>query len=1477
MFIIFDTETTGLPKNFNAPVSDSDNWPRLVQLAWQIHDEKGDLVEAHDHIIKPEGFKIPYNATKIHGITNEKAEQEGVELLWLLEEFNRALAIAEFVVGHSIQFDLNIMGAEYYRKALNTPMTHMTPLDTMDSSINYCQLPGGKGGGYKRPTLTELHYTLFQEKFDEAHNATADVEATARCFLELARLDVISPDALHFTPEQIRNFKLNNPDVVQPAGVSVKAQVKVQEQKTEATGANIITQDVGAAAGIPYSHMHVHTQYSILDGAAKINSLVKKASADNMKALAITDHGNMFGAKDFHQTIQGNNGEVTKALKKDLVALKEDLATEKVKLPKEDDKEKRAEIKAHIESLVKEISDTEELRKCSVLKPIIGCEFYVAPRGMHIREDKSDGKGHHLILLAKNRKGYENLMKMTSEAYLNGFYYHPRIDKALLREYKEGLIALSACLGGEVARTIMNQGEEQARKVVEEYKEMFGDDYYLEMQRHPSEDPRTKNVFQDQTFVNGFLKTFSKEYNIKLVATNDVHFVNREDAPAHDRLICLSTGKDLDDENRMRYTTQEWMKTQDEMRALFSDIPEALNTTNEIVEKIEEYDLNRKAIMPDFEIPEGFSSYDEYLRHVTYEGAHMRWGEFLDEITTERLDFELETIKNMGFPSYFLIVWDFLKAARNLGVSVGPGRGSAAGSAVAYALRITEIDPIKYDLLFERFLNPDRISMPDIDIDFDDDGRSKILQWVVEKYGKTRVAHIITFGSMAAKSAIKDVARVQRLPLAEADRLSKLVPEKPGMSLKKAFKESSELQNELDHGTPEIQSVLKYAQTLEGSVRNIGTHACGIIIGKDDLENYVPITTAKDSELTYVTQYDGGFVEDIGLLKMDFLGLKTLSIIKDAVKNVKLSKGIDVDIENVPLDDAVTYELYSRGETTGLFQFESPGMKKHLRDLKPSRFEDLIAMNALYRPGPMEYIPSFIRRKHGEEEIKYDIPDMKEYLEETYGITVYQEQVMRLSRTLGNFTRGQSDSLRKAMGKKKKKLMEELKVKFFEGCQKNGHDPKVVEKIWNDWEAFAKYAFNKSHATCYSYVSYQTAYLKAHYPAEFMAAVLSRNMNSIEKVTFFIDECQRMGIKVLGPDVNESFERFTVNQNGEIRFGMTAVKGMGEAAVESLIKERDTNGSFLDIFDLVKRSDLRAVNKKSLEALALAGGFDGFKNAHRAQYFKIEDDKNTIFLEKIVRYGQQYQTNLNSAQASLFGDSAENQLPTIQFPEATRWGHIEKLKKEKEVIGFFLSGHPLDDYKVEIKHLCNATLKELEKPLDQLTGKEYRIAGIVAKPTAPNLITKKGKPYGRFTLEDYEGSKEFFVFDKIFNNHKEDIASEGTPLMMKIRVTEGKYPDQDGNKKYFMSIEDMIFLGDVMNDMDKKVEVAIDFSHLNNHLIDELVSAADNNPGKNKVDIRIDYAEEQMKLKLPGRTKKVDFVKFANILEDMDGITYKLS
>ena len=915
------------------------------------------------------------------------------------------------------------------------------------------------------------------------------------------------------------------------------------------------------------------------------------------------------------------------------------------------------------------------------------------------------------------------------------------------------------------------------------------------MQRHPSGDEQIdREVYQDQIFVNEKLMELGRETQTLVVATNDVHFINEEDAEAHDRLLCISTGKDLDDPNRMRYTRQEWLKTQDEMRRLFADIPEALENTQKVVAKIEEYDLNSSPIMPEFPIPEEFGTLEayrknfseedlireftedsykrlgnyervirvkleaDYLRHLVYEGAEKRWGKPVPENLQKRIDFELDTIRSMGFPAYFLIVWDFIKAAREMDVSVGPGRGSAAGSTVAYCLRITDIDPVKYDLLFERFLNPDRISMPDIDIDFDEDGRDKVLRYVVNKYGEKRVAHIITFGTMAPKMAIRDVARVQKLELSEADRLAKLVPERPGTSFKAAYEEIPDLVKERESSNPLIAQTLKYAEVLEGSVRQTGVHACGIIIGKEDLEEPIPVCTNKDAEL-FVTQYDGKHIESVGMLKMDFLGLKTLSIIKDALENIKQSKGIDIDIDAIPLDDQKTFELYSKGETTALFQFESPGMKKHLRALKPNRFDDLIAMNALYRPGPMEYIPSFIRRKHGREKIEYDLPEMEEYLKDTYGITVYQEQVMLLSQKLAGFSKGMADSLRKKI----KSMMDELKEKFVEGCRKNGYQDKIIEKIWTDWEAFAHYAFNKSHSTCYAYVSYQTAYLKAHYPAEFMAAVLSRNLNDIKKITFFMEECRRMELHVLVPDINESHSRFTVNKDGHIRFGLAAIKGLGESAVQHIIDERNKNGVFRDVFDFVERINLTTVNKRSLEALVMAGGFDSFGSIDRHQYF-ITDKENATFIDNLLRYGNLVKTQQTNTLFDM--DTSYQKKSKPEVPTGEPWAPLFRLNKEKELIGVYLSSHPLDDYKLEIENFTNCTLAELQQ-IDQLRNRELSVAGLVTK--VDHLTARNGRPYGSMIIEDYTDSYKLVIFGKEYEDFRKYMF-EGYSLLVKGSV-----------------------------------------------------------------------------------------------------------
>ena len=1037
----------------------------------------------------------------------------------------------------------------------------------------------------------------------------------------------------------------------------------------------------------------------------------------------------------------------------------------------------------------KQIDETKE----KLFKPIIGVEAYVARRGRLSKEGGEDRSGYHLVLLAKNKKGYQNLCKLVSTSWIDGMYYRPRIDHELLEKYSEGIIASSACLGGEIHKKIERGNLAEAEEAVLWYKRVFGDDYYIELQRHKTDKPNADySTYEKQMRQNEELIKLARKTGTKLLATNDVHFVEEEHGEAHERLICLSTGKDLDDPNRMRYTKQEWLKTPDEMLQIFADIPEALENSLEIAEKVEYFDIDSNAMMPVFPIPESFATEEQYrakfteamlqeefkdgfkrlggyekavrvkleadyLSELTLVGAKQRYGENIDPETMERIEFELHVMKTMGFPGYFLIVQDFINAARSMGVSVGPGRGSAAGSVVAYCLKITDIDPLKYDLLFERFLNPDRISMPDIDIDFDDDGRGQVLRWVTEKYGKQRVAHIITYGTMATKSSIKDVARVQRIPLPEVDRLTKLIPDKfpegsdgkaPKVNIKNCLKYVPELQAARNSSDPNLSSVLKYAEMLEGTVRQTGVHACGVIIGAADLTTLVPLSTAIDKETgeeMLVTQYEGSVIEEIGLIKMDFLGLKTLSILKEALSNIKKSKGIDLDLSTIPIDDKETYELFCKGLTVGTFQFESAGMQKHLQALQPTKFEDLIAMNALYRPGPMQYIPQFVNRKQGREKIEYPFPIMEKRLKDTYGITVYQEQVMLLSRDLAGFTRGQSDELRKAMGKKLLEKMEHLKVKFMDGCQKNGYGPIAkLEQIWSDWTEFAKYAFNKSHATCYTWVAYQTAYLKAHYPAEFMAANLTRNKDDITEVGKFMDECKNLGMQVMGPDVNESDLTFTVNADGNIRFGLGAIKGVGEGAVEAIVNERKTNGKYKSMFDLIERVNLTACNKRAVESLALSGAFDSFDDVRREQLF-VENSKGEQVLESILRYGNKFQTDMAMTQNSLFGGMDAVEITKPEIPYAPEWSPLEKLNKERDLIGMYLSAHPLDEYEFEISHICNTTTVDL-KDLQFIQGKPLKIGGMVTN--FRHGTSKAGNPYGIFTLEDYVGAFEFALFGK---------------------------------------------------------------------------------------------------------------------------------
>ena len=1103
MYLIFDTETTGLPKNWRAPISDTENWPRCVQLAWQVHDEIGNLIESKSYIIKPDNFDIPYESEKIHGISTLLAEAEGIELASVLNEFNNSISKSKFIIGHNVNFDLNVIGCEFYRRNIISNIESTDVLDTCtELTADLCKLPGGRGGKFKLPTLTELHQFLFESSFEEAHNASADVEATARCFLELIRIKNFKKEQLQSTDDYFEKFAENNPSVIEKAGIkhinlkkkSKDLKSKIQQNENEPIDQQIIDSGNINLDDIDFTHLHNHSQFSMLQSTIKIKDLVDKAFEYNMKAVAITDLGNMMGAFRFVDAVKKKN------------------------------------------RVIREINESSEEKK-SLIKPIIGCVLNVCED--HLNKNYRDN-GYQVVFLAKNKNGYNNLSKLSSLAYTKGFYYVPRVDKNLVLEYKEDLIVLSGNLYGEVSNKILSTGKKEAEESLIWWKNNFKDDFYLEVNRHNQDDEDT---------VNNVLVEFSKKHEVKLVATNNTFYLDNSSADAHDILLCVKEGEKLSTPKgrgrgfRFGLPNNEYyFKTQDQMKEIFADIPSSLSNTNEIVSKIEAFDLTNEVLLPKFEIPEEFvdpkdkddggkRGENNYLRHLTYLGAEKRY-EKIDDDLKERIEFELDTIKNTGYPGYFLIVEDFIRKAREMNVSVGPGRGSAAGSVVAYCLWITNIDPIKYDLLFERFLNPERVSMPDIDIDFDDVGRNKVINYVIDKYGENQVAQIITYGTMAAKSSIRDTARVLDLPLGDADRIAKLVPNMTKLS--SIFEtDHKELRNkfradDLDKinqllsisQSDNLESeTIKQARLLEGTLRNTGIHACGVIITPDDIKNFVPIATAKDSDL-FVTQFDNAVVEQAGLLKMDFLGLKTLTLIKDTVKIVKAKYGIDLDPDNFPIDDKKTFELFQRGETVGIFQYESPGMQKHLKDLKPSVFDDLIAMNALYRPGPMEYIPSFIRRKHGDEKIVYDLPEMEEYLKDTYGITVYQEQVMLLSQKIGNFSKGEADILRKAMGKKQKDVLDKMKPKFLKNSEKKGFKIEKVEKIWKDWEAFASYAFNKSHSTCYAWIAYQTAFLKANYPAEYMASVLSNNMNDIKNVTFFMGECKRMKLEVLGPELN---------------------------------------------------------------------------------------------------------------------------------------------------------------------------------------------------------------------------------------------------------------------------------------------------------------------------------------------------------------------
>jgi len=1232
-----------------------------------------------------------------------------------------------------------------------------------------------------------------------------------------------------------------------------------------------------------FVHLHVHTYYSILDGQSSVQKLVDKAVADGMKGMAITDHGNMFGIKEFYNYCKKVNGKL------------------------------KAEGK-------------------EPFKPIFGCEMYVARRTKDDKEkEKGDMGGYHLIVLAKNYNGYKNLIKLVSRAWVDGYYMRPRTDRVDLEKYHEDLIVCSACIAGEVPAKILKGDMEGAREAIEWYHRVFGDDYYLELQRHRVTNPHqraNRETYPLQVRANKALMELAEEYGIKTVCTNDAHFVDEENAEAHDHLLCLSTGKDLDDPNRMLYSKQEWFKTREEMNAVFSDVPEALSNTLEILDKVETYSIDHAPIMPFFPIPEEFGTeedvrrkysekqlYDEfttdengenplppeegeqkikrlggyeklyrikfeadYLAKLAYDGAKRLYGDPLPEEVAERVKFELHIMKTMGFPGYFLIVQDFINSARDeLGVMVGPGRGSAAGSVVAYCLGITKIDPIKYDLLFERFLNPDRISLPDIDTDFDDDGRGKVLEWVEDKYGHDKVAHIITYGTMATKNSIKDVARVEKLPLDVSNHLCKAIPDRlPDglkMNLPNAIKCVPELREAEASPDPQLSNTIKYAKMLEGTVRGTGIHACGTIICRDAISDWVPVSTAEDKSdpghKLLATQYDGHVIEETGLIKMDFLGLSTLSILKEAVENIRFTQGIEVDLDNIPIDDELTYKLYQEGRTVGTFQFESAGMQKYLRELKPTVFEDLIAMNALYRPGPMDYIPSFIARKNGKEEIKYDIPCMEKYLKDTYGITVYQEQVMLLSRQLANFTRGESDALRKAMGKKKKDIVDAMKPKFIEGGKKNGHDPKVLEKIWADWEKFASYAFNKSHATCYSWVAYQTAYLKAHYPAEFMAGNMSRCLNDITKITKLMNECQAMGIACMGPDVNESRQKFSANKKGEVRFGLGAIKGMGDAAAQAIIDEREKNGQYKDIFDFVQRVNLSAVNSKALESLVLSGAFDGFK-IKRESFFARNPDGRT-FLETLMRYGQVYQQEKNESRQSLFGAMEEVEIATPAIPQAESWSAIEKLNRERDLVGIYLSAHPLDEFEFILKNLCNTQCQELNDRIELSKKQEVVLGGIVT--AVRSKYTKTGKPCGFVTIEDFDGSGELALFGEEWGKWR-GMLIEGCTVMVKAQFVQ-RFRNSDMME---MRITDIQYLQTVKDTQIEKITISLEADKLDDTTVSDLVTIIKDAPGTTQLFFQVRETSNSKPFVLRSRKEKIDISKeLISFIKGCEALDYKIN
>ena len=1401
MYLTFDSETTGLPKNFKAPISDSENWPRLVQLAWQINDKEGKLINNKSFLIKPDNFTIPYNSEKVHGISTKIALEKGIDLIIVLKDFEKDIKKCKYIIGHNINFDKNILGAEFYRKNIESDLLNKISIDTGHISKQYCNLKGGFGGGLKMPKLTELYEILFGKKFSDAHDAAYDVNATAKSFFYLLKKEV-------YSNEDSSSKKINYEE----------PKLKISNFSKKEIDISVSEKKIDVDIKSDFIHLHNHSQYSILQATSSIEKIIEKAKEYKMSSVAITDLGNMFGAFKFNKIARKNK-----------------------------------------------------------IKPILGCEFFVSEERKKIKftRDNPDKRSNQ-ILLAKNKEGYKNLTSLTSLAFTEGLYgQYPRIDKKLIYDNRKNLIALSGNVYGIIPQLILNQGIDKAEEELKWWLDTFKEDFYLEINRHG---------LDEEEHLNEVLIDFSKKYNVKIIAANDVFYLNKNDSTAHDILLCIKQGEFISTPigkgrgKRFGYKNQEYyFKSQKEMKTLFSDIPQSISNINDIINKIENYDLEREVVLPNYQIPNAFKKsknitedQNEFLKKLTYDGAIKKYKKINPELE-ERIKFELNTIKNTGYPGYFLIVQDITNKAKELGVTVGPGRGSAAGSVVAYCIGITNIDPIKYNLLFERFLNPDRISLPDIDIDFDDEGRDKIIEYVINKYGYDQVAQIITYGSMAAKSSIRDAGRVLELPLSETDKLAKLIPERPSINLIDSFKEVPELSEIRKQKTLQAE-VLKQAEIIEGSLRNIGTHACGIIITPDKLTNYIPVSKSKDSELL-ITQFDNSVIESAGMLKMDFLGLKTLSILNTAVKNVKLTTGKKIDLDNLTLDDPKTYELFQSGYTNGTFQFESYGMQKHLKSLKPDRFEDLIAMNALYRPGPMEYIPNYIARKHGKEKIVYDLPEMKEFLSETYGITVYQEQVMLLSQKLANFSKGEADQLRKAMGKKDAKLLEKLKPKFFNGGQKNNIKSNVLEKIWSDWQSFAAYAFNKSHSTCYSVIAYKTAYMKANFKAEYMASVLTHNQNNIEKISYFMDECKKQDIRVLGPQINESAHDFVVNKEKEILFGLGAIKGSGDAAVNYIIKERKINGIFKDVFDFICRTNSRAVNKKTYEALALAGAFDCFEKISRRQYTHAEESEKSL-IEKSIIYANKIQKEKDTKQTSLFGGANGSDIPQPPIPNIKPFNKIEKLKIEKDILGLYISGHPLDKYKFEIKNLCNTNFKKLKDNYKINSRTNLNTAGIVTE--VEHKISKNGKPYGSITIEDFNDSYNFLFFSDDYVRFK-NYMELGWFLFLS-----GKMKNKWNNPEELeYKIDDIKLLTKVRDDLIKELHLKINIDDINSEIINNLEKDLKNSKKGNchlKITIVANNNGKTLSLDMISREKKISIDdNFLKSIENNSSIEYFIS